>query len=187
MQDMLVLCQQWFRNNSGHVEIVCQFDISIFRICLTRLQTTVKPWHNRMITTSQQVILLEFTLDKTKCSINLRLVKSRQVPYLPRPAMQCTATQLVGSVVKRDRRTSNQSTTTLSGGGVPSSNGKSYTCTDTDQRHSWHQHQPISAQQNKISSELPPSWMISRSSQHCPFSTSANSWFNVGWYGLKVN
>ena len=45
----------------------------------------------------------------------------------------------------------------------------------------------FSTQQNKISSELPPSWMISRSSQHCPFSTSANSWFNVGWYGLKVN
>jgi len=51
--------------------------------------------------------------------------------YLPSPAMQWTATQLVGSAVKRDRSTSNQSTTTLSGGGVPSSNGKSYTETST--------------------------------------------------------
>ena len=47
--------------------------------------------------------------------------------HLPRPAMQCTATQLVGSAVNRDRSTSNQSTTTLSGGGIPSSNGKSCT------------------------------------------------------------
>ena len=46
--------------------------------------------------------------------------------YLPSPAMQWTATQLVGSVVKRERSTSNQSTTTFSGGGVPSSNGRSY-------------------------------------------------------------
>lgn len=71
---------------------------------------------SRIVTISGNVLPLTPGLEPTLCWM---------LTDLPRPATQCTATQQPGSSMKRLLRRLSQSSTTLDGGGAPSSNGQS--------------------------------------------------------------